>query len=84
VRERLVPIGDPHTVLPDEVFGDEGRTLTLGATTLELKYLGLNHSNSNVVMRLPREKLVFVVDTIPVGHVPRRGMIDFQGLPHFV
>jgi glyoxylase-like metal-dependent hydrolase (beta-lactamase superfamily II) len=77
VRERLAPINDPHTPLPDEVFGDEGRTLTLGGTTLELRYLGLNHSDSNIVMLLPRERLAFIVDTIPVGQVPGRGMIDF-------
>ena len=28
-------------------------------------------------MRLPREKIMFIVDTIPVGSVPGRGMIDF-------
>ena len=77
VRERLAPINDPHTPLPDEVFGDEGRTLSLGGTTVELRYLGLNHSDSNIVMLLPREKLAFIVDTIPVGQVPGRGMIDF-------
>jgi glyoxylase-like metal-dependent hydrolase (beta-lactamase superfamily II) len=70
-------LSDPHTPLPDEVFGDEGRTLTLGGTTLELRYLGFNHSDSNIVMLLPREKLAFIVDTIPVGQVPARGMIDF-------
>lgn len=29
-------------------------------------------------MRLPKERLVFIVDTIPVGQVPARGMIDFH------
>jgi len=29
-------------------------------------------------MRLPKEKIIFVVDTIPVGQVPGRGMIDFH------
>jgi glyoxylase-like metal-dependent hydrolase (beta-lactamase superfamily II) len=77
VRERLAPINDPHTPLPDEVFGDEGRTLSLGGTTVELRYLGANHSDTNIVMLLPREKLAFIVDTIPVGQVPGRGMIDF-------
>ena len=28
-------------------------------------------------MRLPKEKIIFVVDTIPVGSFPGRGMIDF-------
>ena len=58
---------DPHTVLPDETVGDDGRTITLGDTTLELTYLGLNHSDSTLVMRLPKEKIIFVVDFIPVG-----------------
>ena len=41
---------------------------------------GLNHSDSTLVMRLPKEKLIFVVDLIPVGSVPGRGMIDFYPL----
>lgn len=79
-KERLEVLQDPHTVLPDEVVGDNGRTLTLGGTTLELTYHGLNHSDSTLVMRLPKERIVFVVDTIPVGSVPGRGMIDFHPL----
>jgi len=70
---------DPATPLPDEVF-DKSRNLTLGGTTLELTYIGLNHSDSSLVMRLPKEKLLFVVDFIPVGSVPGRGMIDFYPL----
>lgn len=78
-RERLAQLADPHTVPPDEVV-DDSRTITLGGTTLELRYLGLNHSDSTLVMRLPKEKIVFIVDTIPVGQVPARGMIDFHPL----
>ena len=47
---------------------------------LELHYMGLNHSDSNLVMRLPKEKLVFIVDTIPVGAFPGRGFIDVYPL----
>jgi glyoxylase-like metal-dependent hydrolase (beta-lactamase superfamily II) len=32
------------------------------------------------VIRLPKEKIIFVVDTIPVGSFPGRGMIDFYPL----
>ena len=80
VQERLSVLQDPHTVLPDESVGDEGRVIKLGGTTLELHYFGLNHSDSTLVMRLPAEKIVFVVDTLPVGQVPGRGMIDFHPL----
>jgi len=79
-KERLALLKDPHTVMPDEVVGDSGRTITLGGTTLELTYHGLNHSDSTLVMRLPKEKIIFVVDTLPVGQVPGRGMIDFHPL----
>src|SRR5688572_19799335 len=74
-KERLVQIQYPHVVIPDETVDDK-RTITLGGTTLELSYHGPNHSDSTLVMRLPREKLVFIVDTIPVGAVPGRGFID--------
>lgn len=79
-KERLDMLKDPHTVLPDETVPDSGRTLRLGGTALELHYLGLNHSDSTLVMRLPKEKIIFVVDTLPVGQVPGRGMIDFHPL----
>ena len=79
-KERLEALKDPHTVLPDEAVSDRGRSIRLGGTTLELSYHGLNHSDSTLVMRLPREKIIFVVDTIPVGTVPGRGMIDMHPL----
>jgi glyoxylase-like metal-dependent hydrolase (beta-lactamase superfamily II) len=79
-KERLEQLKDPHTVLPDETVPSRGRTIRLGGTELELHYLGLNHSDSTLVMRLPKEKIIFVVDTIPVGSVPGRGMIDIHPL----
>jgi glyoxylase-like metal-dependent hydrolase (beta-lactamase superfamily II) len=78
-KERLAVLKDPATPLPDETF-EKKRTINLGGTALELTYLGLNHSDSSLVMRLPREKIIFVVDFLPVGSVPGRGMIDFYPL----
>ena len=75
-KERLAVLNEPHTVLPDETV-DRQRTITLGGTSLELTYVGPNHSDTSLVMRLPRERIVFVVDLLPVGQVPGRGMIDF-------
>jgi glyoxylase-like metal-dependent hydrolase (beta-lactamase superfamily II) len=79
-KERLEVLKDPHTVIPDEAVGDQGRTITLGGTTLELSYHGVNHSDSNLVMRLPKERIIFLVDAIPVGSLPARGMIDMYPL----
>jgi glyoxylase-like metal-dependent hydrolase (beta-lactamase superfamily II) len=74
-KERLAALKDPHTVIPDETV-DKSRTIKLGNTALELTYLGLNHSDSTLLMRLPKEKVVFAVDFISVGTLPGRGMID--------
>jgi glyoxylase-like metal-dependent hydrolase (beta-lactamase superfamily II) len=78
-KEHLVVLKDPATVLPDETM-DKKRTIKLGSTVLELSYVGLNHSDSTIVMRLPKEKILFAVDFIPVGSVPGRGMLDFYPL----
>jgi glyoxylase-like metal-dependent hydrolase (beta-lactamase superfamily II) len=77
---RLKMLQDPATPVPDQSVSDRGRTIKLGGTTLELKYVGRNHSDSTLVMRLPKEKIVFVVDFLPVGRMPGRGMIDFYPL----
>ena len=74
-QERLAQIKDPNTVMPDEVF-DGHRTITLGDTALELTFAGLNHSDNSIVMRLPKQKVLFAVDFIPVGSFPGRAMID--------
>jgi glyoxylase-like metal-dependent hydrolase (beta-lactamase superfamily II) len=79
-KDRLAVLKDPHTVLPDETFSGKSKTIKLGGTALELHYLGLNHSDSTLVMRLPSEKIIFLVDLIPVGSVPGRGLIDFYPL----
>jgi len=79
-KQRLEKLADPATPLPDETVDDKGRSLKLGGTTLELRYVGLNHSDSTLVMRLPKEKLIFVVDVLPVGQFPGRGMIDWYPL----
>jgi len=74
-KARLAVLKDPHTVLPDETVNDTA-TIKLGDTALELTYIGLNHSDNSLVMRLPKEKIIFAVDFIPVASVPGRGMID--------
>jgi glyoxylase-like metal-dependent hydrolase (beta-lactamase superfamily II) len=78
-KERLAMLKDPATPLPDETVGNR-KVIKLGGTTLELSYVGLNHSDSTLVFRLPKERLLFVVDLLPVGTFPGRGMIDFHPL----
>jgi glyoxylase-like metal-dependent hydrolase (beta-lactamase superfamily II) len=74
-KERLVEVKYPDVVIPDEVV-DRKRTITLGGTTLELNFVGRNHSDNSLVMRLPKEKIVFVVDFSPVQALQFRNMPD--------
>jgi glyoxylase-like metal-dependent hydrolase (beta-lactamase superfamily II) len=62
-------------VMPDQVVDDK-KVLKLGDTTLELIYVGRNHSDNSLVMRLPKEKLVFVVDFAPIETVQFRNIPD--------
>jgi glyoxylase-like metal-dependent hydrolase (beta-lactamase superfamily II) len=80
VKKRLAPLDDPDTVLPDRTVGNGGTTITLGGTRLELSYVGRNHSDSSLVMRLPKEKIIFAVDFLPVARFPGLAMIDSSPL----
>src|SRR5437588_7846329 len=75
-KKRILEIKDPDVVVPDQVVTRNKRNITLGGTTLELNYVGKNHSDSTLVMRLPKEKIIFTVDWIPIEGVQFRGMAD--------
>src|SRR5579872_4471386 len=74
-KNRILALRRPDVVVPDQVVDDK-RVIKLGGTTLELLYLGKNHSDSTLVMRLPKEKIIFTVDWVPVQGVQFRGMAD--------
>src|SRR5262245_50931878 len=75
-KTRIQQVKDPDVVVPDEVVTGAKRNITLGGTTVELDYVGKNHSDSTLVMRLPKEKIIFTVDWIPLNGVQFRGMAD--------
>jgi glyoxylase-like metal-dependent hydrolase (beta-lactamase superfamily II) len=62
-------------VIPDETVATT-RTITLGGTSLDLNWIGKNHGLDTLVMRLPREKIIFTVDWIPINGIQFRGMAD--------
>ncbi len=63
------------TAIPHVTFSDR-MELELGGTVVELIYVGRNHSNNSLVVRFPKEKLIFAVDFIPVGAVAFRDFPD--------
>ena len=75
-REHLLNLKNPDVVIPDLVVDDQGTALTLGGTRLELHYVGRNHSDNSLAMFLPKEKIVFAVDFLPVQGLPFRAMPD--------
>src|SRR5712672_127320 len=74
-KARIAALKPDDVVLPDQVVGGK-RNITLGGTTLELNYVGKNHSDSTLIMRLPKEKIIFTVDWIPIQGVQFRTMAD--------
>jgi glyoxylase-like metal-dependent hydrolase (beta-lactamase superfamily II) len=70
-RDRLAVLKGLDVVIPDQIV-DAKRTIRLGGTTLELVHPGRNHSDSSLVMFLPKEKIVFAVDFNSLGAVPSR------------
>jgi glyoxylase-like metal-dependent hydrolase (beta-lactamase superfamily II) len=63
------------TAVPQVTFSDR-MTIELGGTVLELAYVGRNHSDNSIVMRFPRERILFAVDFIPVGSYAFRDFPD--------
>ena len=74
-KAHLERLKNPDVVLPDLVVDDRA-TLTLGGTRLDLIYTGRNHSDNSLVMLLPKEKLLFVVDFLPIEQVMFRNGPD--------
>src|ERR1700745_472020 len=64
-KARIEALKPDDVVVPDQVV-DGTSNITLGGITLELNYVGKNHSDSTLVMRLPKEKIIFTVDWIPI------------------
>jgi glyoxylase-like metal-dependent hydrolase (beta-lactamase superfamily II) len=63
------------TAVPQVTFSDR-MAIELGGTTVELSYVGRNHSDNSIVMRFPKERLLFAVDFIPVKAVGFRDWRD--------
>ena len=59
----------PALAMPDGTF-KKRYDLKLGGKTLELRYFGRNHGDCLIVMRLPKEKILFIVDLVTPKRLP--------------
>lgn len=69
-------IGERRPTAVPQVTLAKRMTIELGGTVVELSYVGRNHSDNSLVMRFPRERLLFAVDFIPVEAVAFRDFPD--------
>ena len=75
-RAKEIIIGEKRpTAVPQVTFND-AMTIELGGTVVELTYVGKNHSDNSLVMRFPKERILFAVDFIPVNSLPFRDLPD--------
>ena len=63
------------TAVPQVTFTDQ-LSIELGGTLVELSYTGRNHSDNSIVMRFPKERLLFAVDFAPVQSIGFRDFPD--------
>jgi glyoxylase-like metal-dependent hydrolase (beta-lactamase superfamily II) len=75
-RDRIAAMANPDVPPVEEAVPDAGRVIELGGTRIELHYLGRNHSDNSLVVRLPAQRVIFAVDWIPIETVPFRNMPD--------
>lgn len=66
---------DRPTAVPQLTFTDR-LNIELGGKTVELYFLGRNHSDNMIVMRFPAEKVLFAVDFIPVKTLAWKNLTD--------
>jgi len=75
-HRRLAALQSPDVVMPDMIVEDGGSTILLGGTRIDLLWLGNNHSDNTLVMLLPRERIIFTVDWLPIQGVMFRDVAD--------
>lgn len=78
----LVEANNPDLPPPTLTLSDQ-MTLHLGGRTLELHYLGRNHSDNTLVAVLPEDRIAFAVDFVSHDRVGYRELPDFHFPDHF-
>jgi glyoxylase-like metal-dependent hydrolase (beta-lactamase superfamily II) len=64
--------------VPDESWGGNRKDITLGETTIELHYLGMNHGLGMTVFLIPEQKIAYVADLVTPNRVLMSVVPDFN------
>jgi len=73
---KVAILGEKRPTAPPHLTFKKSMMLELGGTKVELLYVGRNHSDNMIVMRFPKERILFAVDFIPVRGVAFRDFPD--------
>jgi glyoxylase-like metal-dependent hydrolase (beta-lactamase superfamily II) len=76
-RTELTPWVDDQTVLvPADEWIDGDKTLTVGGTQFVIKHVGPSHTPEDLVVYLPKEKVLFAGDLVFRNRIPFVGQAD--------
>lgn len=81
-RDKLARLADPRRPVPTRAVTGESTTLRFGGTEIRLDRKGAFHEPGNLIVHLPREGVLMMVDIVYPGWVPftNLGMAeDVQG-----
>lgn len=81
-KAKIQIVGEKRpTAVPQITFSDR-MTIELGGKTVELTYLGPNHSDNLIVMRFPAERVLYAVDIVSRDTLPYRDFpnVHVEGL----
>ncbi len=65
-------------VIPDESWAGSRKEITLGSTTVELHYLGMNHGLGMTVFLIPDQKIAYIADLVTPNRVLMAVVPDFN------
>lgn len=64
--------------IPDESWAGNRKDITLGETTVELHYLGMNHGLGMTVFLIPDQKIAYIADLVTPNRVLMSVVPDFN------
>ena len=77
-HENAVPIinSGNYTAPPNITFKDES-VIQLGDGEVKLRYFGVSHTDNLIVMEFPKQKAIFIVDSLNIKRLPYRNLPNF-------
>jgi len=68
----LAQENDPNRPVPNSIISQDMESVTIGEQTIELHFLGNFHSNGDLLIFLPEQKVAMLVDLLRPGAAPYR------------